>query len=543
MNKLNSIALVIAFLTSGFVSKAQELDSTFGENGFVPYGGPISNSENNLFVATKMDFQSDGKIVVGTKAADDWFTYIYRYLENGEADFSYGTNGVSKIFTGSDSECHDLKIQDDDKTVIVSETGYCINGVCGAPQFLMMRGLPNGDIDSTFGNNGKILSNHIFTGNGTFGKAFALEILDDGRFIISGRGEDSNPFVARLNENGFPDLTYGNDGFFYDTTGAVTDMALDEDNNAYVLMSRYSQSNEKHVNYLIKTDSSGNLVTGFGNNGRLSFTNSADTTSMPTSIDYAEGKLIVSSKSFNPNILMQTSSFFKKYNSYLHYFDTDGNYTNPNLEGGVKITVPEDTTVLINETYAYDENNFLIGGLVHHLENGNFQNRAFVGLVDSNAVFHDLLGDNGYMMFDLGVTSQTGWNGKLAEILDLDFDENNNSLYMAGFKNPIGGNTMRSVLLGKINDIEFQAPSNLEVKEYENYKIYPNPNNGSFYVETNTVSNNHYVIYNLSGVMIDKGELNQSKSHISLPKESATGMYILKLVSDNNNSFHKIIKE
>ena len=82
---INITILASLSLMFGSVLNAQELDSTFGEDGFIPYGGPISNSENNLLVATKMGFQSDGKIVIGTRASTDYVTYLYRYLQNGEA--------------------------------------------------------------------------------------------------------------------------------------------------------------------------------------------------------------------------------------------------------------------------------------------------------------------------------------------------------------------------------------------------------------------------------------------------------------------------
>lgn len=539
MKRVNITILASLSLMFGSVLNAQELDSTFGEDGFIPYGGPISNSENNLLVATKMGFQSDGKIVIGTRASTDYVTYLYRYLQNGEADPTYGINGVAKIFTGSDSECHDLKIQDDDKTVIVSETGYCINGVCGAPQFLMMRVLPNGEIDSTFGVDGRLLSNHIFGSNGTYGVAVALEILDNGKFIISGRGENSKPFIARLNQNGFPDNSFGNNGFFYGNVGAVKGLTIDDENNIYMLLAK--NEGDKYVSQIIKTDASGNLVPGFGNNGSIQFTNSSDTTNDPTGIDFTDGKLIVSSKSYNPNIYIPPSNFFRKYNSYLHFFDKQGNYTNPTLSGGIKITIPEDSTVIINDVYARDGNNFLVGGRVYHLEAGNFQNRAFVGLVDSTGTFNNIFGANGYMLFDEGISSQTGWNGKLAEVLDIDIDENN-SLYMAGFKNPIAANTMRSILLGKINNVAFQEPDHSGIKEYDNYVVYPNPSKGSFYVQAKQGMNSQYVVYNLSGVEVCKGKLHQKKTPISIPEKHTAGMYILKISSGDQHSFHKIIK-
>ena len=68
---------------------------------------------------------------------------------------------------------------------------------------------PDGSLDATFGNGGKVINDF---GQGLESYALELMIQPDGKIIIA--GESSYAFlVARYNSNGTLDTTFGNGGF------------------------------------------------------------------------------------------------------------------------------------------------------------------------------------------------------------------------------------------------------------------------------------------------------------------------------------------
>ncbi|MBX3165294.1 MAG: T9SS type A sorting domain-containing protein, partial [Bacteroidetes bacterium] len=75
----------------------------------------------------------------------------------------------------------------------------------------------------------------------------------------------------------------------------------------------------------------------------------------------------------------------------------------------------------------------------------------------------------------------------------------------------------------------------LKIKN-EELKIYPNPNNGVFTIETQ--ENTHIVVMNLIGQIIYEQNTTSSKTKISL-KEIDNGIYFIKA----GNRIGKIVKE
>ena len=213
--------ILLAFVaSSSFLAMnaaAQHIDSTFNTNGYLPYLGPNSNSEGNLGSANASAIQPDGKIVTvlgRDPNSPDLSMYIYRYLANGMPDPTFGTNGAVSTFCGQTSVGYDVEIQSDGKIVMIGESKYCVNGICGASQFVMMRFKTNGSLDSTFGNNGHILTDDVFGTSGTYSIPKSLYILPNGKFLVGGRGPNGKPAIARLNSNGFPDVTDGTHVYF-----------------------------------------------------------------------------------------------------------------------------------------------------------------------------------------------------------------------------------------------------------------------------------------------------------------------------------------
>ena len=114
------------------------LDSTFGVNGKVVTSFP------NYYAS---EFTSLIELPTGNILA--WGNYrIVRYMPNGELDSSFGSDGMLDTAQLGTSFITFLRVGPADEIVISAQWSSDSGEV--------RKFMPNGDVDSTFGNNGKI---------------------------------------------------------------------------------------------------------------------------------------------------------------------------------------------------------------------------------------------------------------------------------------------------------------------------------------------------------------------------------------------------
>ncbi len=190
------------------------LDLTFGNNGVV-----LSDFNNEHNIST-LEIQTDNKIVIGgsiliPSSNNNSNFAIARYNIDGSKDTSFGINGlvsinigtVSNNLTVSDDYVDALKIQSDGKIIASGLTSLNNGG-----DFGMVRLNTDGSIDSSFGINGRVITDF-----GSIEEANAIQILSDGKIILSGiyyYNSDTNEkvVIAKYNSNGTLDATYGTSG-------------------------------------------------------------------------------------------------------------------------------------------------------------------------------------------------------------------------------------------------------------------------------------------------------------------------------------------
>jgi uncharacterized delta-60 repeat protein len=175
---------------------AGTLDPTFGSAGFVT--GPIlAVAPNSNIDHPAVAMQSNGKIVVGANimGANGYLNFaLARYNGNGSLDTSFGPNHngvVANALGAQDSWINALAIDASGRIVAV---GHAINKV-GAKSyydaFALARYTADGNLDSTFGSNGVVLTN--FAGlSGITDKdlgAAAVVIQGDGRINVAGTAQ------------------------------------------------------------------------------------------------------------------------------------------------------------------------------------------------------------------------------------------------------------------------------------------------------------------------------------------------------------------
>lgn len=535
---------------------SQHLDSTFNSNGYLPYQGPNSNSEGNLGSGMASAIQPDGKIVTvlyRDPNSPDLMFYVYRYLPNGMPDPTFGNNGAAKTFCGQATVGYDVELQQDGKIVVIGESEYCVNGICGAKQFIMMRFKTNGSLDSTFGNNGHLLTSDVFGTTGTYSIPKSLHILPNGKFLVGGSGPGGKPAIVRLNPNGFPDNTYGTNGYYSVNVPRVEfkDMAIGPNGEAYGLMFVDTWDQTTHTydsanysdNMLFKLTPNGALDTGFGTNGFMTF--NTDNTDRPFSIAYTNsGRLLVAGYNISENYYYSTMSFsgYGQINkAYVAFVNNNGTLDTSIPNGFVTFDFQEDSATFFNKVIERSPNEYLACGFTTDYVGGNFQNKGLVVSMTNQGQLNTSFNGNGYMIFDHGMVGTSGWNGKLANFMDVDLTSDNGIL-LTGYRNPTAGATKGSIYLLKLT---FGSPGNLSVTEFNKdaeFSVYPNPvKGGNFAIATEEAAGIELI--SLDGRVLFRSEVPEGISEIVLNGEYK-GIAILRMqTKDGKTGTHKLIFE
>lgn len=244
-------------------------DSSFGGTGVVS----VNFSGNVLDRVQGLALQADGKIVVvgfarvGTQ--NDFG--LARLTTTGTLDGSFGTGGkVTTDFNGTTDQAFTALVQPDGKLVVIGDAGT--TGALGLDNdFAVVRYQANGAIDSTFGLNGKVMTNI----GGRTDLAYAGALQPDGKIVIGGRvadGGGDNPDVGlvRYQPSGSPDSAFGTAGIVRTDLAAtswdeVSELVLQPDGR--ILVSVQAQVGGTFDYMVARYTAAGTLDLGFGSGG------------------------------------------------------------------------------------------------------------------------------------------------------------------------------------------------------------------------------------------------------------------------------------
>jgi len=192
-----------------------DLDPSFGAKGKV-----LTDFNQSTDIAYAAALQPDGKLVViGTTYINNDYTEedfaLARYNPDGTLDETFGNGGkVQTDFPGLAAVASSVLIQPDGKIVVA---GGAFDLFPFQGDFKVARYNPDGSLDPSFGNAGIVTTR--FT-NGSY--AYALAMQPDGKIIAAGTDFVNFSFnddisnvdfgLARYNPDGTPDLTFELDG-------------------------------------------------------------------------------------------------------------------------------------------------------------------------------------------------------------------------------------------------------------------------------------------------------------------------------------------
>ncbi|HSF88605.1 MAG TPA: T9SS type A sorting domain-containing protein [Saprospiraceae bacterium] len=223
-------------------------DTDFVIARFATNGDPDASLDEDGIVLTDFDGRSDIAegialdafnriIIAGSVDSGDGFGFgAARYLPDGTLDQTFGDQGLVTKKTGITGFCKALAVQQDNKIVL---GGYVLNPISLTNEFVVMRFNTNGTPDSTFHDDGIVMTN---MGIGA-GVANAMLIQPDGKIVLAGQALNEATLrweiaIVRINPDGSPDQTWDEDGVVFtgsqDADFTIKAVALQEDRKILV---------------------------------------------------------------------------------------------------------------------------------------------------------------------------------------------------------------------------------------------------------------------------------------------------------------------
>jgi uncharacterized delta-60 repeat protein len=159
-------------------------------------GGTRNTNFQDQSFASDETLTKDGHIMVAVTMGDDFG--VTRYLPNGSLDHTFSNDGKVRVDLGGPASVGG---------VAVTRTGRVVVGGSFNNDFAFVRLLRDGALDTSFGDDGIAT---LDLGGGE--AAYAIALDESGRIVAVGQS-GSQFAVARLLRNGKPDLSFGGTGY------------------------------------------------------------------------------------------------------------------------------------------------------------------------------------------------------------------------------------------------------------------------------------------------------------------------------------------
>jgi uncharacterized delta-60 repeat protein len=249
------------------VTSDVHLDRSFGDGGVVTTDLGFEREE-----LRDVAIQPDGGVVVVACGIT-----LVRYTRDGSPDATFGDGGIVRTDLGraggAGGDCGTgVAIQPDGRIVVAGHAGY--GGPTGQGAIVLLRYLPNGSLDSTFGHGGRVVTDVTPASDA----ASDVELQDDGKIVVAGSAGDFGPnsaaVVARFNRNGTLDASFGDGGYattqFTPAVDTAADVSVQPDGKIVVAGSAGGSSlwnRDGRAIVVARFLASGNLDAGFGTAG------------------------------------------------------------------------------------------------------------------------------------------------------------------------------------------------------------------------------------------------------------------------------------
>ena len=327
------------------------LDSGFGSAGRVVTDFVGANDESWAII-----IQPDGKILACGFAqflfARSYDFALVRYNNDGSLDQSFGTDGKAFADFGGSEQGFTAALQLDGKIVLA---GIVLPATTTLSDFGLVRFNANGTLDTGFGTGGLVATDFRLVNDG----ALAVAIQPGGKIVAAGstHGAGDDFAIARYNDNGSLDLTFGSGGKVITDFSFGTDIAFAIANQP---SGKIIVAGGKSIAFpgsgtdfaLARYNEDGSLDSSFGLAGKLTTDFSGDGDIVLAVASQPDGRLIATGEGTNSN----TSSDFAlaRYNlgganfdiclqddsngNLLQFNSTTGDYQFADCRKGITLT-------------------------------------------------------------------------------------------------------------------------------------------------------------------------------------------------------------
>ncbi len=243
------------------------LDSGFDYDGIV-----TTDFNGGVDAIRRIAIQSDGKIIAAGIAETTlpWNFAMARYLPNGSLDFNFGNGGKVITEFNNYSDAWDILIYPDSKILC---SGWVYNASTNWSDFALVRYLPDGSLDNSFGVGGKIITQAV--GNPYYNcEARSVLLQHDNKIVVGGYVEADFAMIRYLN-SGEIDTTFGNNGNGIVLTdfngGADEGNVLLQDSVGHLLLAGQTEDPVENKNNfaLARYTANGLPDSAFGLNGKV----------------------------------------------------------------------------------------------------------------------------------------------------------------------------------------------------------------------------------------------------------------------------------
>jgi uncharacterized delta-60 repeat protein len=239
--------------------QAGSLDTGFSDDGSLVWNVNAWYDQVNA-----VEVLIDGRAVGAGWMGDGNYAAIIvqRLLPNGQPDLAFGVGGV--VITAAASALHyayGIGLQSTGKVVVA---GLSYDG-SGDGDVVLLRYTTEGVLDTTFGDEGRVLSD--LGGGPGFQAAYALEVMPDDRILVVGQEDENGIASARFSAEGVLDADYGMGGVAVSGVPASTGLCMHVYADGTVLAGGYSLPGGDPAWTLVRFDANGTLDPFFGTGG------------------------------------------------------------------------------------------------------------------------------------------------------------------------------------------------------------------------------------------------------------------------------------
>jgi uncharacterized delta-60 repeat protein len=258
--------------TRCLLSGPGSLDTTFGSGGIVMTS--LSNPGDQAFASVLQpngDIVAVGGTISGSHHKSTPAFALVRYTPSGNLDTTFGSGGeVVTVFGGTDAHAYAAALYPNAGT---GNDGKIV-AVGGNGNVQLARYNPNGSLDTTFGNGGEVST---ALSNSAYGYSVALQ--SDGKIVVGGAllvnaGLNVWDFVVlRYNVNGTLDSTFGAGGEVTTSLGPTTHdgiNSLEIQSDGKIVAGGEAEVNNQFDFGLARYNANGSLDSTFGSGGIVS---------------------------------------------------------------------------------------------------------------------------------------------------------------------------------------------------------------------------------------------------------------------------------